>query len=154
MASRTRIVRVWEELGLKRVYWDKDDEWSILKTYSVGPVTIHIAANIGSGEYRYFVDEPPVSEEVRGLLVDVLSDLVLGPLEQGGPEDLLVSRASERPSLQEALSREMGAATYYLRRALSGYGPFYPLIQDHLIEEVAVEGPGIPAAVFHRIHGG
>ena len=139
---------------MKRTSWERSEEWSILRTYSIGPVTIHIAASIGSGEYRYFVDEPPVSEEVRNLLVDVLSTLVLGPLEQGSPEDLLVGRAAEKPGIRDKLEEEMGAAIYYLRRAVSGYGPFYPLMQDPLIEEIAVEGPGIPVAVFHRMQGG
>ncbi len=154
MTPTTGIIRIWEELGLRRISWDRKDEWSVVKSYNIGPASIHIAVNIGSGEYRYFIDEPPLSDDVRRLLVDVLSAMILGPLEERSPEEMLVERASEDPHLERLLEKEMGSAIYYLRRALSGYGPFYPLLQDSLIEEVAVEGPGIPVAVFHRIRGG
>lgn len=43
------------------------------------------------------------------------------------------------------------AEEYHYKKALSGYGPIYPLVIDPHVEEIALEGPGRNVSVIHRL---
>ena len=56
-------------------------------------------------------------------------------------------------ALKRSLSPEsMDKIMYYVRRDFIGYGKLDPIIRDKRVEDISVDGPGIPLFVYHRNH--
>ncbi len=147
------IVKQWLTLGLKRYHCCDESELRVVHRYNVGPVEVHILYSNEVGRYYYFIDEPELPTELIQPLEELLSEVALGKLRlSDGAEHLVEQLASRHPEIVEVTQREYPILNYYLQRSLSGYGPLYPLLKDGLIEEVAVEAPGIPVAVYHRLY--
>ncbi|MGC9171056.1 MAG: type II/IV secretion system ATPase subunit [Thermoproteus sp.] len=107
----------------------------------------------------YRAAEPPLSEEERAQLarlknaiqnVGDVKDGVLRLTREGRREYLeeLVRRASEEFKLRLD-ERTRGKMMYYLTRDLLGYGPLDPLFRDPYIEDIHMDGPGLPIYVWH-----
>ncbi len=100
------------------------EEWRVLARYSVGPVEYYLYKDDAGTIRLRFVEPEPVDE---ALLKDMAAGL-----------------ASPRTPAEK----------YHLDKALSGYGPLYPLVIDSNVEEIAVEGPGRDVSVVHRLVDG
>jgi len=137
-------------LAIKRLKTDIETRYRILYEYTRGPLAYKIAQKIDDDSYLYLIEEPQISREVEALISRVITKRSMGLMENADLFDTLYQEAEENGFL-EALEREGGAAKYYMKRVLSGYGPLYPILMDNNVEEIAVEGPGIPVAVFHRL---
>ncbi len=148
------VVRQWITLGLKRYYRsDGGPDLKPVHRYNVGPVDVYIVYSASAGRYYYLIDEPELPEELRDPLERLLSEAALGRLRlKDGAEHLAEQLAVRHPELAEVAEKQYPVLTYYLQRSLSGYGPLYPLLKDSMIEEIAVEAPGIPVAVYHRLY--
>ncbi len=148
------VVKQWITLGLKRYYHgNSGSDLKPVHRYNVGPVDVYIVYSASTGRYYYFIDEPELPEELRDPLERLLSEAALGRLRlKDGAEHLAEQLASRHPELADVAEKQYPVLTYYLQRSLSGYGPLYPLLKDSMIEEVAVEAPGIPVAVYHRLY--
>ncbi|MHB1435113.1 MAG: type II/IV secretion system ATPase subunit [Thermoplasmata archaeon] len=106
----------------------------------------------------YEVLEPPLAPDDRRLLERIRSALPQVLPGADGPVPL-----AERPDrLREAAVRylewrepgltgeRLERLLYYLLRDAAGYGPIDPLLRDPEIEDIFVDGVGIPVYVFHR----
>lgn len=97
------------------------DEWRILAHYSIGPVKYYLYRDDIGGARLRFVEPDPIDEKL-------LRDMAAGLVQPETPEE-----------------------KYFLEKALSGYGPLYPLVIDSHVEDIAVEGPGRDVSVIHRL---
>lgn len=106
----------------------------------------------------YEVEEPPLSPEDRRRLERVRSALPLVlPAAEGAiplderPERLRRAAAAYLRRREPELDAErLERLLYYLVRDAVGYGPIDPLLADPEIEDIFVDGAGIPVYVFHR----
>jgi flagellar protein FlaI len=144
------VARLWP---VKCTYEFED----VLAKYEVlGLVEVTIGID-SEGTPIYCVDEPVLehSEERGGLdLVEIAARLVEAVVSEG--LEGLPSNVEELKELSErygipygVISENYVSLGYYVAKGLSGYGRLYPLVMDERIEEIAVNGPGKPALVFH-----
>ncbi|MCX8195728.1 MAG: type II/IV secretion system ATPase subunit [Acidilobaceae archaeon] len=97
------------------------------------PEEWRILAHYGVGPVRYY------------LYSDDMGLVRLRFVEPQVPEE----RVKE---VLSGLSKPEGEAEeYHVKKALSGYGPIYPLVADPNVEEIAVEGAGKNVSVIHRL---
>ena len=128
----------------------------VIKVYNTGyenMATVYIVDEGGRG--LYIVDEPKVPEEVRnvyGLIMEHLS-YSLKPAEVSNVEDYvknLVWEAAEELGVIDIVEQHIKTLNYYIMRDVIGYGYIDVPMRDPLVEEISMEGPGIPVAVVHR----
>jgi flagellar protein FlaI len=100
------------------------EEWRVLAHYTVGPVKYFVYRDEAGGARLMFIEPEPVDEAL-------LRDMVAGLAEPETPEE-----------------------RYYYEKAVSGYGPLYPLIIDSHVEEIAVEGAGKEVSIIHKLFTG
>lgn len=98
-----------------------EDDVDVVAAYKVGPVE-YILYRRGRIDYRLAVLEP---EEPSP---EALEEVIAGIREPETPEE-----------------------KYHAERAVSGYGPVYPLIIDSHVEEIAFTDPSKPVMVLHRL---
>lgn len=97
------------------------EDWRILAHYRIGPVQYYLYTD-DNGMTRLKFIEPPSPPS------DKLKDMIAGVV---------------KPSNE--------VEKYYVEKALSGYGPLYPLVVDDNIEEIALEGYHANVSVIHRL---
>jgi flagellar protein FlaI len=109
-------------------------------------------------DHEYRIVEPPLSEYERTLYQTLLQELKDRLLYRTEPDED-VDRAEQ---LEENVWRslnELGVNVeessvrkilYYLQRDMIDYGQIDPLMQDPLLEEIHINGPGIRVFVYHR----
>jgi archaeal flagellar protein FlaI len=133
-----------------------------IETYSVHPsysqVTIMSLPELGRGK-AYFVSEVKLSEEDAKTLRK-LSDIISKELEPPKNEidpikhiDIEAKRLARKYGLsrknkitQETWSKVL----YYLHRDFLGFGPIHVIMNDPMIEDISVNGMGMPVYVWHR----
>ena len=128
----------------------------IIKVYNTGyenMATVYIVDEGGRG--LYIVDEPKVPEEVRnvyGLIMEHLS-YSLKPAQVSNIEDYvknLVWEAAEELGVVDIVEQHIKTLNYYIMRDVIGYGYIDVPMRDPLVEEISMEGPGVPVAIVHR----
>ncbi len=128
----------------------------IIKVYNTGyenMATVYIVDEGGRG--LYIVDEPRVPEEVRnvyGLIMEHLS-YSLKPAQVSNIEDYvknLVWEAAEELGVVDIVEQHIKTLNYYIMRDVIGYGYIDVPMRDPLVEEISMEGPGVPVAIVHR----
>ena len=128
----------------------------IIKVYNTGyenMATVYIVDEGGRG--LYIVDEPRVPEEVRnvyGLIMEHLS-YSLKPAQVSNIEDYvknLVWEAAEELGVVDIIEQHIKTLNYYIMRDVIGYGYIDVPMRDPLVEEISMEGPGVPVAIVHR----
>ncbi|AEM39155.1 type II secretion system protein E [Pyrolobus fumarii 1A] len=99
----------------------------------------------------YCVDEPSLSREDERLVSEIARRSIVAGLEviPSDPESLR-KLASKLGVPYPILARKLPILKYYVEKAVSGYGPLYPLIRDPEVEEIAIDGPGRAVSVVHR----
>ena len=97
------------------------EDWRVSAHYRVGPVQYYLYTSDDGMARLRFIEPPPPPG-------DKLKDMVAGVLKP-----------------------QSEAERYHLEKALSGYGPLYPLIIDGNVEEIALEGYHSNVSVIHRL---
>lgn len=100
---------------------EAEGDADVIAAYKVGPVE-YMLYRKGKLDYKLAVIEP---EEPSS---EVLEELIAGLREPATPEE-----------------------RYHAEKAVSGYGPLYPLIIDSHVEEIAYTDPSRPVMVIHRL---
>lgn len=117
-------------------------------------------ATLRVGPLKVEAGSRKIEDDLSG---DVLSSYTIGPVRytlyrrSGFNVRLRVEEPSPKPSSERLKALIAGldepgsdAERYYMEKAMSGYGPLYPLVIDPNIEEIAVEGKDRPVAAIHK----
>ncbi len=109
----------------------------------------------------YQVTETPLTTE-EGRIYKFIKDVLVEELDvdfktlsnEGKAEEYLKRQVNETVrTYRLALSPEsLDKIMYYIDRDLIGYGPLEPLMHDHLIEDISLDGLGVPVYVWHRTY--
>lgn len=136
----------------------KDAE--VVDTYPVQPpyskVTIASLPELGGGR-AYFIEEVELSASER-LMLQKLMDIISAEVEppEGGVDlKAYVESEARRLAGKYGLTKRIPQESwpkivYYLQRDLVGFGPIHVIMSDRMIEDVSVNGVGIPIYVWHR----
>lgn len=118
-----------------------------------------IATDPSTGQLRYHVIEPTLSEEEKELL-ERIEDLLLQELDINLRE--LHTREDAEEYLKEKIEdivkrykigieeEALGKLEYYITRDFIYLGKIEPMMRDHMIEDISCDGVGIPIYVWHR----
>jgi len=129
-------------------------EDKILLEYNVGEAQILIVEREGKG--YYIVKEPQIFGEAKELY-DMLTGYLyrnLKPIfiekDPIGYIESVLEEIAEELGIKSKYEEYYDVLHYYIVRDVVGYGKIDVLMKDPRVEEIAVEGPGIPVAVVHR----
>ncbi len=140
------------------------EDAEVIETYPIQPpfssVTIASLPELGGGR-AYFIEEvqlSPQEQQVFRKLMDMLSVEIEPPEEEGVDLNKYVEREAERLAKKYGLAKRiqrLGEGSwrrivYYLQRDLIGFGPLHVIMSDRMIEDISVNGVGIPVYVWHR----
>ena len=140
------------------------EDAEVIETYPVQPpfsrVTIASLPELGGGR-AYFIEEVQLTPEEQlafRKLMDIMSVEVEPPEEEGVDLNKYVEGEAERLAKKYGLMkriRKLGEGSwskivYYLQRDLIGFGPLHVIMSDRMIEDISVNGVGIPIYVWHR----
>lgn len=155
--AERRGEKVLREFKLKRlsssVLCSLMQSGNILERYNVDQAEITICEH--QGDCYYIINEPevtPQEEELYNLLMNGIyytfrpkegSDLVKA-VEQSFL-DLV-----DELGLKNLPENSLAKMKYYVIRDILGYGVLTPLLRDPRIEDISINGPKIPARVYHR----
>ena len=131
----------------------------VLDEYEISEY-VHAMVYIDKDGFKaYRAVEPPLDDEERALLARLKNAIQnIGDVKDGV---LRLSRERRAEYLEELVrraveefkiridERKRGKIMYYLRRDLLGYGPLDPLVRDPFLEDIHVDGPGLPIYVWH-----
>lgn len=122
--------------------------------YNVGEALVTILEYKGKG--YYIVQEPKLEGEALetyNVLIDYLYRS-LKPLytekDPIGYIEGVLEEVAEELGVKDKYEKYYDVLHYYILRDLIGYGKIDVPMKDPRVEELAVEGPGIPVAVVHR----
>jgi len=125
-----------------------------LLEYNVGEARVLIVEREGKG--YYIVKEPQIFGEAKelynlltGYLYRSLKPIFIEKDPIGYIESILEEIAEEL-GIKSKYEEYYDILHYYIVRDVVGYGKIDVLMKDPRVEEIAVEGPGIPVAVVHR----
>jgi len=125
-----------------------------LLEYNVGEAIVTILEYKGKG--YYMVQEPKLesdAQETYNILIDYLYKS-LKPLytekDPIGYIEGVLEEVAEELGVKEKYEKYYDILHYYILRDLIGYGKIDVPMKDPRVEELAVEGPGIPVAIVHR----
>jgi flagellar protein FlaI len=132
----------------------------VIETYIIHPsystVTIMSLPELGGGK-AYFIGEVKLAEEDRQVLRK-LSDIIskeLEPPKNGVDPITHIDNEAERLAKKYGLAKKVTAESwskilYYLHRDFLGFGHIHVVMNDPMIEDISVNGLGIPVYVWHR----
>ena len=132
------------------------DTYQIQAPYS--QVNIYALQELGGGK-AYFINEAKLSDDEKLLLkkiTEIISKEMEPPKNGENPVDYLNSEASRlikkyKLNKKSKLSDEQwGKILYYLQRDFLGFGPIHVVMKDPQIEDISVNGLGVPVYVWHR----
>ena len=135
------------------------EDATVIEQYIIDPihssVTIASLPELGGGK-AYFIEEVPINEEEEQMfqrLSEIISKEIDPPPPGADPRNHLSSEA-------ERLAKKYGRAKlteeswnkilYYLQRDFLGFGHIHVIMNDPMIEDISVNGVGIPVYVWHR----
>jgi flagellar protein FlaI len=132
----------------------------VIETYDIEPgfskVSIVTLQEFGGGKV-YFIEEAEIVEneqEIISLLNDIISRELEPPKTGVNPKVQLeeeAKRLAKKYGLQKRIKAESWPKIlYYLRRNLIGFGDIDTIMSDSMIEDLSVNGVGLPVFVWHR----
>jgi len=130
------------------------------ETYDVVPpfskITIASLKELGGGK-AYFINEVQPSETEREqlqILLEIISKELEPPKNEVNPKSHIEAEArrlAKKYGLSKKISEESWSKIkYYLRRNLIGFGDIDVIMNDPMIEDLSVNGIGLPVYVWHR----
>jgi len=145
---------------LKVVFKTLPQNAQVLETYPIqhpySKVTIASLPELG-GSKAYYVEEIELSgkeEEVLEKSIDIINTEIEPPREETNVRTHIIEEAN-RLTKKYGYSKKLDPDSwqkilYYLERELVGFGPIHVIMNDPMIEDVSVNGIGIPVYVWHR----
>jgi flagellar protein FlaI len=132
------------------------ESYPIQASYS--NVTIVSLPELGGGK-AYYVEEVQISEtekEVLQKLTEIISKEIEPP-KNGVDPRVHLRKEARRLARKYGFSKNMTKETwarvlYYLQRDFLGFGHIHVIMNDPMIEDLSVNGVGIPVYVWHRKH--
>lgn len=132
----------------------------IVESYPIQPsysnVTIASLPELGGGK-SYFIEEIQIGEkekEVLRKLTDTISKEIEPPKPDTDPRVHLADEAkrlAQKYGFDKNLTPETWTKIlYYLNRDFLGFGYIHVIMNDPMIEDLSVNGVGIPVYVWHR----
>uniref|UniRef100_A0A7C4NMZ7 Bacterial type II secretion system protein E domain-containing protein n=1 Tax=Staphylothermus marinus TaxID=2280 RepID=A0A7C4NMZ7_STAMA len=119
--------------------------------YMIGPARVKITFETPP---KYNVYEPTLSEDGQKLLERVIEELYLSlSYEEAKDPEKVVAHAEKIAAVLKGLHifrREYEAFRYMLLREIQGYGRLDVLFKDPYVEEISIEGSGVPVAIIHK----
>jgi len=134
-----------EELFLERYY--------VNEPYAYVTITATIPPVYKVSEVKLSRGEAVLLDEIKTRLYESLS---VNFEEIEDPKVFLKEKAKEiiKVLLKRSLgSKSMNKLMYYITRDFIDYGKLDPVIKDTMTEDISVDGPDIPAYIYHRHHG-
>lgn len=141
-----------------------DDEMPILEeTYPLKPPHSFalIQTDPGSRRTIYQVMETPLSPEeeryykfIKDVLVEELDVDFAVLSNEGKAQEYLKRQVNDTVRVYQIPLEpdQLDKLMYYIDRDLIGYGPLEPIMHDHLIEDISLDGLGVPVYVWHRTY--
>ncbi len=126
----------------------------VLLEYNVGEAQVIIVENEGKG--YYIVKEPQIFGEAKEIYDMLLNYLYrsLKPIfiekDPLGYIEGILEEIAEELGIKRKYNEYYDVLHYYIVRDVAGYGKIDVPMKDPRVEEIAVEGPGIPVAIVHR----
>ncbi|MEM4970697.1 MAG: type II/IV secretion system ATPase subunit [Sulfolobales archaeon] len=111
-----------------------------------------------TGEYIYYVDEVPLTEDELRIYRRVVDFLMweAGELKEGEDPREFISREARkavdlfRIRMGRTPSVSWSKILYYIEREIAGFGAINTLMMDPNLEDISCNGVGIPIYVYHR----
>ncbi len=133
-----------------------------IETYQIQPpysqVTVMSLPELGGGK-AYFINEAKLPQEDNALLrklSDIISLEIEPPKNNANPIAHLANEA-ERIAKKYGLLKKgkidvetWDRILYYLHRDFLGFGHIHVIMNDPMIEDISVNGVGMPVYVWHR----
>lgn len=119
-------------------------------------VTIASLKELGSGKAYYIDEVKPAENEKEPLqtLLEIISKELKPPKKGVDPKSHIEAEAlrlAKKYGLTKRISAESWPKImYYLHRNLIGFGDIDVIMNDPMIEDLSVNGVGIPVYVWHR----
>jgi len=138
-------------------------EAQVIDSYPVNwpyaKVTIASLPSLG-GDKAYFIEEvelSPKEQYILNRLIDILSLEVEPPKSDDVDAKAYVEAEARRLIKKYRIAKNLSEDSwqriaYYLKRDLIGYGPLDVIMNDRTIEDISVNGIGIPVYVWHRCY--
>lgn len=142
------------------IFKEPPSNGTITETYSIRPsysqVTIMSLPELGGGK-AYFIDEIKLPEEDKPIfrkLSDIISKEIEPPKGEVDPITH-IGKEAERLAKKYGLSKKIAPENwskilYYLERDFLGFGHIHVVMNDPMIEDISVNGVGLPVYVWHR----
>lgn len=130
------------------------------ETYAIQPpyskVTITSLPELGGGK-AYYIEEVELTEkekEIQQKLLDIISKELEPPKTEMDPKTHVANEA-RRLARKYGYTKKIDEDSwskirYYLWRNLVGFGDIDVIMNDPMIEDLSVNGLGLPAYVWHR----
>jgi flagellar protein FlaI len=131
-----------------------------IETYAIHPsysqITIMSLPELGGGK-AYFIDEvklPDEDQQVLRKLSGIISKELEPPEKDVDPFTHIgeeAKRLAKKYGLAKKVTPESWSKIlYYLQRDFLGFGHIHVVMNDPMIEDISVNGVGIPVYVWHR----
>ena len=132
----------------------------IVETYTIespySKVIITSLAELGGGK-AYYIEEVELADKEK-LILKKLFDIIskeLEPPKSGVDPKIHIEEEAQRLAKKYGYEKRVTAESwskilYYLKRDLVGFGPIHVIMNDPMIEDLSINGVGIPVYVWHR----
>lgn len=132
----------------------------VLEVYPIqhpySKVTIASLPELG-GANTYYVEEIELQEKEKETwekLVDIINSEIEPPAENANSKVHLANEA-QRLAEKYGLFKRLDPGSwkrilYYLERELISFGPIHVMMNDPMIEDISVNGIGLPVYIWHR----
>lgn len=132
----------------------------VIETYAIqspySKVTVASLLELGGGK-AYYIEEVELTEEEKEILqklLDIISKELEPPKTEMDPKTHVANEA-RRLAKKYGVAKKINQNSwskiqYYLQRNLVGFGDIDVIMNDEMIEDLSVNGVGIPVYVWHR----
>ncbi len=122
------------------------------RLHSYRVVGAHIVIGLShDSSLVYCIDEPAIDRDSLELAERLAQALLYEGYSSIPSLEELKSICKRYGVRYDAVRKRFQTISYYVAKALTGYGPLFPLIRDPNVEEIAVNGPGKPITVLSRL---
>ena len=151
MFKKSKVKALIEEKNPVVIEPFNPEEYDIIEEYPVYGNNVRIIIGYRSGEYRYFVQEPPLTIDEAKAIKDAIDKAREIALVSKGVSllDIAVKKTCERLKIDPDAEK----ISYYIQRDYLGYGPVQAMMLDPNLEDISCNGVNIPVFVWHRKYG-
>jgi archaeal flagellar protein FlaI len=100
------------------------------------------------------VEEDKIYKFIRDVLIEELDVDFTVLSNEGKSQEYLKRQVNEtvRTYRLKLKPDQLDKIMYYIDRDLIGYGPLEPVMHDHLIEDISLDGLNVPVYIWHRTY--